>query len=77
MSARNIFDLPEDLPAEYALIWAVVERAKLDARYTPRPGVRQPDVLPEEKQDAIEFLQDILSGLRSDSKLPQPQPVCA
>ncbi len=77
MSARNIFDLPEDLPAEYALIWAVVERAKLDARYTQRPGVMQPDVLPEEKQGAIEFLQDFLGGLRSDSKLPQPQPVCA
>lgn len=68
MTQRNTAEIPDSLPPEYTLIWAVVQRARLDAAYTQRPGVMQPDVLPEEKQGAIEFLQDFLGGL---------QPVCA
>lgn len=57
-----------NLEPEYALLWAVIQRAKLDARYTQRRGTLQPDVSAQDQAEARAWLEELRSDL---------QPVCA
>lgn len=52
--ARNIFDLPSGLPGEYALLWAVINRAKYDAGLLRHGERTRTD--PELQEEAAQFL---------------------
>jgi len=67
MTQRNETPLP-DLPPEHLLIWAVIQRAKLDAAYQQRRGTLQPDVSAQDQAEARAWLEELRSDL---------QPVCA
>jgi hypothetical protein len=51
-----------DLPAEYSLLLAIIERAKKDAAAGPRCKTR-PAVTPAERAEACEFLRELRQDL--------------